>query len=85
MKSPSAKEKWRNFCNVFDGVVTDFNYGTLLRLDCKEGYNEINSIFATRVQFLAIEIARNREGFNKHVYNAAALKKKILDEDKKDS
>nr|XP_044996893.1 protein PBDC1 [Jaculus jaculus] len=67
LKSESAKEKWRPFCLKFEGVVEDFNYGTLLRLDCSQGYTEENTIFAPRIQFLAIEIARNREGYNKAV------------------
>jgi len=54
----------------FDGIVEDFNYGTLLRLDCSQGYTEENTIFAPRIQFFAIEIARNREGYNKAVYTS---------------
>ncbi|XP_020036994.1 protein PBDC1 [Castor canadensis] len=68
LKSESAKEKWRPFCLKFEGIVEDFNYGTLLRLDCSQGYTEENTIFAPRIQFFAIEIARNREGYNKAVY-----------------
>ncbi|XP_062453052.1 protein PBDC1 [Rhea pennata] len=71
LKSEPAKEKWRPFCMQFEGVVEDFNYGTLLRLDCSRDYTEENTIFATRIQFFAIEIARNREGFNNVVYNNA--------------
>ncbi|XP_033015084.1 protein PBDC1-like [Lacerta agilis] len=71
LKSEPAKEKWRPFCLQFDGVVEDFNYGTLLRLDCSKGYTEENTVFATRIQFFAIEIARNREGYNSVVYNSA--------------
>ncbi|KAJ7987065.1 hypothetical protein DPEC_G00334890 [Dallia pectoralis] len=70
LKSSDAKEKWRPFCNQFDGVVEDFNYGTLLRLDCEKDYTEENTIFATRIQFFAVEIARNREGFNTPVFQA---------------
>uniref|UniRef100_A0A4W5ML21 Polysaccharide biosynthesis domain containing 1 n=1 Tax=Hucho hucho TaxID=62062 RepID=A0A4W5ML21_9TELE len=70
LKTADAKEKWRPFCNQFDGVVEDFNYGTLLRLDCEKDYTEENTIFATRIQFFAIEIARNREGFNTPVFQA---------------
>ncbi|TRY65439.1 hypothetical protein DNTS_008770 [Danionella cerebrum] len=55
LKSAEAKENWRPFCNQFEGIVEDFNYGTLL---------------PTRIQFYAIEIARNREGFNDAVHNA---------------
>uniref|UniRef100_A0A8C5L225 Polysaccharide biosynthesis domain-containing protein n=1 Tax=Jaculus jaculus TaxID=51337 RepID=A0A8C5L225_JACJA len=67
LKSESAKEKWRPFCLKFEGVVEDFNYGTLLRLDCSQGYTEENTIFAPRIQFLAIEISWNREGYNNAV------------------
>ncbi|XP_037693285.1 protein PBDC1-like [Choloepus didactylus] len=70
LKSESAKQKWRPFCLKFDGIVEDFNYGTLLRLDCSQGYTEENTIFAPRIQFFAIEIARNREGYNKAVYTS---------------
>ncbi|KAI1904967.1 hypothetical protein AGOR_G00011120 [Albula goreensis] len=70
LKSAEAKEKWRPFCNQFEGLVEDFNYGTLLRLDCQKDYTEENTIFATRIQFFAVEIARNREGYNNAVYNA---------------
>ncbi|XP_034341763.1 protein PBDC1 isoform X1 [Arvicanthis niloticus] len=67
LKSESAKEKWRPFCLKFEGIVEDYNYGTLLRLDCSQGYTKENTIFAPRIQFFAIEIARNREGYNKAV------------------
>ncbi|XP_007121255.2 protein PBDC1 isoform X1 [Physeter macrocephalus] len=70
LKSEAAKEKWRPFCLKFDGIVEDFNYGTLLRLNCSQGYTEENTIFAPRIQFFAIEIARNREGYNKAVYTS---------------
>ncbi|NWU35521.1 PBDC1 protein, partial [Hylia prasina] len=86
-------QKWRPFCLRFEGVVEDFNYGTLLRLDSRREYSEENSIFggkwgagglggtpnlgliplllssATRIQFFAIEIARNREGCNDEVFS----------------
>lgn len=42
-----ASQTWRTFCNQFEGVVEDFNYGTLLRLDCERDYTEENSIFGT--------------------------------------
>ncbi|KAM3830710.1 protein PBDC1 isoform 2-T2 [Vipera latastei] len=96
LKSEPAKEKWRPFCLQFEGAVEDFNLGTLLRLDCRRGYSEENSVLgkrraagwawaglvtapprlpllpaAPRIQFLAIEIARNREGCNGAVYRRA--------------
>lgn len=64
LKSESAKNKWRDFCETFKGEIEDYSYGTLLRLDSKGDISDANTIFAVRIQFLAIEIARNREGFN---------------------
>ncbi|XP_038173340.1 protein PBDC1 isoform X6 [Arvicola amphibius] len=48
LKSESAKEKWRPFCLKFEGIVEDYNYGTLLRLDCSQGYTEENTIFGNK-------------------------------------
>ncbi|XP_011827142.1 PREDICTED: protein PBDC1 isoform X2 [Mandrillus leucophaeus] len=50
LKSELAKEKWRPFCLKFNGIVEDFNYGTLLRLDCSQGYTEENTIFVFRTK-----------------------------------
>ncbi|KAF9199435.1 hypothetical protein BGZ49_010459, partial [Haplosporangium sp. Z 27] len=45
-KSPEMKEKWRNFINRYEGgKVTDYNFGSLLRLDASEEYTEKNTIF----------------------------------------
>lgn len=64
LKSAEAKEKWRPFINRFEKTIEDFNFGTLLRIDCTKDYSEENSILVVRAQFLAIEVARNREGYN---------------------
>ncbi|KAK7499319.1 hypothetical protein BaRGS_00009294 [Batillaria attramentaria] len=64
LKSPEGKQKWREFCEAFKDKVEDYNYGTLLRLRSDEDYTQENSTFCVRVQFLAIEIARNREKHN---------------------
>ena len=64
LKSKSAKVAWREFCNHFDRKVEDFNFGTLLRLDVTKEYTEENTVLVPRVQFLAIEIARNRHHMN---------------------
>uniref|UniRef100_A0A671QH66 Protein PBDC1-like n=1 Tax=Sinocyclocheilus anshuiensis TaxID=1608454 RepID=A0A671QH66_9TELE len=53
LKSADAKEKWRPFCNQFEGVVEDFNYGTLLRLDCQKDYTEVNTIFGVGAEHLS--------------------------------
>ena len=67
LKTPEAKELWRNFCENYKETVEDYNYATLLRLDCNLDYSEANSIIVPRVQFLALELARNREGNNDSV------------------
>lgn len=62
-KSESAKTRWRKFIEKFN-KLEDFNYGTLLRADASKECGPDNSIFVVRIQFLAVEIARNREGCN---------------------
>lgn len=64
MKSPEGKAKWREYCEKFKDTVEDYNFGTLLRLDSKGEYSEANTMLSTRIQFYAIELARNREGLN---------------------
>lgn len=71
-KSEEAKVKWRPFCNMYEGKIEDFNFGTLLRIDCKKGYDEDNTILVTRIQFYAVEIARNRRGLNKQLLGKPA-------------
>ena len=71
MKSKDGKERWRNFINVYGGgehKIEDFNFGTMLRRDPKFEYGEKETMFAVRMQFYAIEIARNRAGLNDWVY-----------------
>ncbi|XP_046565697.1 protein PBDC1-like [Haliotis rubra] len=79
LKSEKAKEKWRPFCESFKGQTEDYNYGTLVRLDSAKDYSEENSILGLRIQFLAIEIARDREGHNSQLrftYNKKKAEKK---------
>ncbi|CBY24801.1 unnamed protein product [Oikopleura dioica] len=73
MKSKEGKEQWRNWVNQFKDSLKDFNFGSLLRTDPTQDYSAENTIFCLRAQFLAIEIARNREGHNQ----------KIVDDSKK--
>ncbi|OBA22992.1 DUF757-domain-containing protein [Metschnikowia bicuspidata var. bicuspidata NRRL YB-4993] len=63
MKSPQGKTRWRNFCEKFK-EIDDYNFGTLLRTKASDEYSQENTIFAVRIQFYAIEIARNRYGLN---------------------
>ncbi|XP_076650538.1 protein PBDC1 [Halictus rubicundus] len=64
LKSEEGKARWRPFCEQFKGLVEDYSFGTLLRADCESDYLETNTILTTRIQFYAIELARNREGYN---------------------
>ncbi|KAL5289329.1 PBDC1 family protein [Megaselia abdita] len=63
LKEPSEKIRWRSFCDKFN-KVEDFSFGTLLRADASLDNSPENTLLVVRIQFLAIEIARNREGFN---------------------
>lgn len=63
MKSPQGKTRWRNFCEKFK-EIEDYNFGTLLRVKANDEYSQDNTLFAVRIQFYAIEIARNRYGLN---------------------
>jgi len=64
LKRKDSKQVWRVFCNAYEKElrIVDFNMGTLLRLDTRGEYTPDNTTVVPRVQFLAIEIARNREG-----------------------
>ncbi|KAK8779685.1 protein PBDC1 [Amblyomma americanum] len=64
IKSEESKKEWREFCTKFEDVVEDFNFATLVRLDSEKDYAEENTTLVPRVQFYALEIARNREGCN---------------------
>lgn len=63
MKSVKGKAKWRTFCEKFN-EIEDYNFGTLLRIKASDEYNQDTTIFVVRIQFYAIEIARNRYGLN---------------------
>ena len=63
LKNEKAKSEWREFSNRYKHVE-DFSLGCLLRLDSSKDYSEENTTLAIKIQFFAIEIARNREGFN---------------------
>lgn len=63
MKSKEGKAKWREFCEKFK-TIEDYNFGTLLRTKNTTEYTQFGTIFVVRIQFYAIEIARNRYGLN---------------------
>jgi len=71
MKNKEGKEKWRNFISQYEKKVDDYNFGTMLRKSPKTEYGEKETIFAVRMQFYAVEIARNRAGLNDWIYEDA--------------
>ncbi|KAJ9633563.1 hypothetical protein H2204_006946 [Knufia peltigerae] len=74
MKSKEGKERWRKFAMAYekgDDKIDDFNFGTMLRKSPKTEYGEKETIFAVRMQFYAVEIARNRAGLNDWIYENA--------------
>ncbi|USP82472.1 uncharacterized protein yc1106_09746 [Curvularia clavata] len=71
MKSKEGKERWRKFISEYENKVEDYNFGTMLRASPKSEYSQEGTIFAVRMQFYAIEIARNREGLNDWIYEKA--------------
>ncbi|XP_037935043.1 protein PBDC1 [Teleopsis dalmanni] len=68
LKSTDAKNRWRQFSQKFS-KLEDYSYGTLLRADAKDRFCPENALLVVRIQFLAIEIARNREGLNDVAHN----------------
>ncbi|KAJ3109849.1 hypothetical protein HDU97_000079 [Phlyctochytrium planicorne] len=46
-KTDTSKEKWRNWVMKYEKTVTDYNFGTLIRVNAKEDYSAENSFFAT--------------------------------------
>ncbi|EHA20616.1 hypothetical protein ASPNIDRAFT_137708 [Aspergillus niger ATCC 1015] len=81
MKSKEGKEKWRNWINQYEKIIEDFNFGTMLRASPNVEYDRDTTIFANRriamrMQFYAIEIARNRAGLNDWIYERAQKAKK---------
>ena len=66
LKSDAMKKLWRQFCEAHKHVE-DYSFATLLRLDSSGEYEEQNSVIVTKIQFYAIELARNREGHNSSI------------------
>ncbi|KAF8541000.1 duf757 domain-containing protein [Trichophaea hybrida] len=71
MKSKEGKAKWRDFMMTYEKTIDDYNFGTLLRRDSKADYEEKTTMFAPRMQFYAVEIARNQKGLNDWIYEEA--------------
>ncbi|KAF4762386.1 hypothetical protein HAV15_006617 [Penicillium sp. str.  len=70
MKSKAGKEKWRTWMLKWD-KIEDFNFGTMIRTRADAEYDQDTTIFGVRMQFYAVEIARNRAGLNDWIYEKA--------------
>jgi len=70
MKSKAGKEKWRTFMAEYEKQIEDYNFGTLMRNNAAAEYTETTTIFVQRMQFYAIEIARNKLGLNDWIKEA---------------
>lgn len=68
MKSKAGKERWRKFLMKYEKTVDDYNFGTIMRRNPKWEYGNDETMFVPRMQFYAIEIARNRAGLNDWIY-----------------
>lgn len=75
MKSPQGKKRWRDFMMAYENKVDDYSFGTMLRTSPKEEYTQEGTIFVPRMQFYAVEIARNRKGLNDWIYEKAQKEK----------
>ncbi|CCM05481.1 uncharacterized protein FIBRA_07702 [Fibroporia radiculosa] len=69
MKSPEVDVVEQ--MHSYEKKVKDYNFGSLIRTDAREEYGEMNTIFVTRIQFYAFEIARNRLGLNAAAHEIA--------------
>ena len=59
MKSRSGKERWRKFMMTYENQISDFNFGTLIRIDSRTEYGEKETIFG---QLLSVEMGRKSGG-----------------------
>lgn len=55
MKSKEGKERWRNFINVYEKKVEDFNFGTMLRANPAWEYGEKETIFGKEMIYRMIQ------------------------------
>lgn len=44
-----TQSQWRQFCEEFNEVVADFNFGTILRIDAKGVYDDLNTVIVPKV------------------------------------
>ena len=79
IKNIMQKGRWRSFLLAFSKQLGDqdgehlANDLTLFRQNCRKGYTRENTFIVPYAQFLCIEIARNLEGLNDGIADAAIL------------
>lgn len=56
MKSPDGKKRWRDFIEQYKEKVKDYNFGSLIRTDCRDEYGEKNTIFGASSHYEEILI-----------------------------
>ena len=49
MKSKEGKERWRNFMMKYENIVSDYNFGTILRTSPKFEYGEKETVFGDKL------------------------------------
>lgn len=76
LKSPAGKKRWRDFMMAYEKKVDDYSFGTMLRSSPRDEYTQHGTIFVPRMQFYAVEIARNRKGLNDWIYEKAQAERK---------
>ena len=54
MKSKAGKERWRTFIASYENKVDDYNFGTMLRANAAEEYDQDGTIFGKLGQRLLI-------------------------------
>ncbi|CAG5105128.1 Oidioi.mRNA.OKI2018_I69.chr1.g1859.t1.cds [Oikopleura dioica] len=67
---PDFDDKWINWMDQFKNDIKAFDSKSLLRKNPEGDYSSQNTTFCLRAQFLAIEIARNKEGLNQKIADA---------------
>ncbi|CBY42817.1 unnamed protein product [Oikopleura dioica] len=71
MQTGNASKQWIDWVLEWKDKVKDWDQGSLLRKDPNQDYISGNTTFCIRIQFLAIEIARNKEKFNHKIVEEA--------------
>ncbi|KAH0569303.1 Polysaccharide biosynthesis family protein [Spironucleus salmonicida] len=64
MKDKAHQLQWYQLLEAYKTVVTDYNHGSIVRVNSMQNLGPENGIIVPRIQFYMIELARCREGCN---------------------